>query len=113
MVTAILVANNVRDVDTDAATGKRTLAVLLGRERSQRLFAALVYGTFVAIGAFAAFDLLPRWCAIAIIAIPMARPLVRTINAAEDGPSLIGVLQGTARLHLVVAIGLALGAALS
>ena len=41
---AILVVNNVRDIDTDRRAGKRTLAVRLGRERTRVLFAAIVYG---------------------------------------------------------------------
>jgi len=44
LVTAVLVANNVRDIDTDRATGKNTLAVYLGRDRTRALFAGLVWG---------------------------------------------------------------------
>ncbi len=110
MVTAILVANNVRDIETDEATGKRTLAVMIGPERSRRLFAILVYGTFVAVAAFAAIGITPRATALALLALPLARPLVTTLKATADGPALIGVLQGTARLHLLVAIGVAVGA---
>ena len=68
---AILVVNNVRDLETDRRAGKRTLAVRLGRERTRTLYAAMVYGAFVTrrcrgcSGALTAWLLLPllrcRW----------------------------------------------------
>jgi len=112
MVTAILVANNVRDIETDRAVGKRTLAVILGRSISQRLFAGLIYGTFIAIAVLAVLDMTPPWTALALLAAPLGRPLVQRLAQHTDGPTLIGVLVGTARLHLLVAIGLAIGAGL-
>ena len=113
MVTAILVANNVRDIDGDREAGKRTLAVMLGRARSRRLFAWLVYGSFIVIAVFALIGIAPRLSALALLATPLARPLVHTLSSTADGPALVDVLQGTARLHVVVALGLAIGAGLS
>ena len=110
IVTAILVANNYRDIETDGATGKRTLAVIMGRHRTVQLFAALVYGSFVVIAVAAAAGPIPRWSLLALLAVPLGVPLVRTLGSTESGPELIGVLQGTARLHLVVAGLIALGA---
>ena len=113
MVAAILVANNVRDIETDAVTGKRTLAVMMGLEPSRRLFAVLVYGTFTLIGAFAVVGATPTRTVLAVLAIPLARPLVKTLSTTREGPALIGVLQGTARLHLLVALAVAVGAVVS
>ena len=112
MVTAILVANNVRDLDTDARVGKRTLAVMLGPRRSRRLFAALVYGTFVVIALLAVTGAVSRWASLALLAAPLAVPLVRRLSERTDGPSLISVLVRTSRLHVLVAVGLAVGTAL-
>ena len=75
LVTAILVVNNIRDIETDAATGKRTLAVMLGRSGTARLFDGLVYGAFVLVGGFAAAGWTPRPTAIALIAIVAAPSL--------------------------------------
>src|SRR6202035_4895967 len=47
LASAILVVNNVRDIDTDRRAGKRTLAVRLGRERTRALFSAMVYGAYL------------------------------------------------------------------
>ncbi|MCJ7725171.1 MAG: 1,4-dihydroxy-2-naphthoate polyprenyltransferase, partial [Acidimicrobiia bacterium] len=112
LVTAILVANNVRDIDTDRTAGKRTLAVMLGRPATRHLFAVLVLGAFPLIAAFAALGWTPAATAIAVAALPLAVPPVRTVYRETAGPALIAGLQGTARLHVVVGALIGLGAAL-
>ncbi len=107
---AILVANNVRDIETDASAGKRTLAVTLGRERARVFYTALLVGAFALIAGTAISGLVPGWTALGLVALPLAFPLVATIRSRTDGPSLIRVLEGTARLHLLVGIGLGIGA---
>lgn len=109
---AILVANNVRDIETDEAAGKRTLAVALGRDGARTFYTALVIAAFVVIVTTALIGIVPRWAALAVLAAPLALPLVRTIRSTTEGPALIRVLEGTARLHLLVGIGLAIGAAI-
>ena len=47
LASAILVVNNVRDLETDRRAGKRTLAVRLGRERTRALYTAMVAGAFL------------------------------------------------------------------
>ncbi len=113
LVTAILVANNIRDIETDEATGKRTLAVMLGRAATIRLFDGLVYGAFVLIAVFAAAGWTPRPTALALLAAPLVLPLSRLVHTATEGPPLIRALKATARLHLVVGGLLAVGAAIS
>jgi len=112
LVTAILVVNNVRDIDTDRATGKNTLAVYLGRNRTQALFFVLVWGAFISILVFGVSEWTPRWTLLALMAAPLAVPIVRTVHREIQGPPLIRALKGTARLHLVVGVLLAIGAAL-
>ncbi len=107
--TAILVANNVRDIETDSAVGKRTLAVILGVDRARLMYMLLVALTFTVIAVAAALGLVPRWSALALIALFPAVPLIKRMRSAHDGPSLIKVLEGTARLHLLIGLGLAFG----
>jgi 1,4-dihydroxy-2-naphthoate octaprenyltransferase len=111
LVTAILVANNVRDIDTDRAAGKNTLAVYLGRDRTRVLFAGLVWGAFVTILFFGVVGWTPRWTLLALLAAPLAVPIVQAIYRETQGPPLIQALKGVARLHLVVGVLLAIGAA--
>ena len=111
LVTAILVANNIRDIATDQAAGKRTLAVRLGRRNTRRLFAFLVFGAFAAILGYAVAGATPRWTLLALLALPLAVGPVRVIATTAAGPALIQALRATARLHFVVGALLALGAA--
>jgi len=112
LVTAILVANNVRDIDTDRASGKRTLAVLLGRGATRALFAGLVAGAFALLAVTAAFDLVPRPTLVALAAVPIAVRPMRVVLAEEGGPVLIAALKGTALLHFAFGALVGLGAAL-
>lgn len=107
LVTAILVANNYRDIDTDRATGKRTLAVILGRDRTRVFFAVLVYGAFVAIAVFGVAGWIPISTLFAGFLVPFAAVPVRILYARTDGPALIRALKATARLHLWVGVVLA------
>ena len=109
---AILIANNVRDIDTDAAAGKRTLAVMLGRDRTRTFYMLIMTTAFVVIAGAALAGIVPRWTALALLASPLALPLIVTIRSTTEGPALIKVLEGTARLHLLVGIGLGVGAAI-
>jgi 1,4-dihydroxy-2-naphthoate octaprenyltransferase len=111
LVTAILVANNVRDIDTDRATHKNTLAVYLGRDRTRALFAGLVWGAFISILAFGVLEWIPRWTLLALLAAPLVVPIVQTVYRETQGPPLIQALKGVARLHLLVGVLLAIGAA--
>ena len=112
LVTAILVANNIRDLDTDREAGKQTLAVILGRRRTKVLFAVLVYGAFAATAAFAATELLPPWTSIVLAALPLAIGPVRVVFSEAGGRYLVSALKATARLHLIVGALLAVGVAL-
>jgi 1,4-dihydroxy-2-naphthoate octaprenyltransferase len=112
LVTAILVVNNVRDIETDRAAGKRTLAVLLGRNRARLLFAGLVWGAFAALVAEAAVGAVPRFSALGLLAAPLFWPVVSTVRRQTAGPALIGALRATARLHALAGALIALGAAL-
>ena len=107
LVTAILVANNYRDLDTDRAAGKRTLAVILGPARTRTLFAILVYGAFPLIALFAVVGWTPMLTVFAFLLISFATGPVRIVYSKTDGPALIRALKMTARLHLWTGLVLA------
>ena len=101
LCTNILVVNNVRDRDQDKASGKRTLAVLLGRRAARAEYAlmlAIAYAVPFLLwrgGELSLPGLLP-W-----LSLPLAIAALRIVLAREDGPSLNGALVQTARLHVV------------
>jgi 1,4-dihydroxy-2-naphthoate polyprenyltransferase len=103
---AILLANNIRDIDTDRVTGKRTLPVLIGAPAARGLFVGCVAGAFAAI---AAVGVLFPPALIALAALPLAVQPVRLVLTRRDPLSLVAALVGTARLEVVVSVLLALG----
>jgi 1,4-dihydroxy-2-naphthoate polyprenyltransferase len=111
IASAILVVNNVRDIDTDRRAGKRTLAVRLGRARTRVLYAAMLAVAYAFLGVVCAG--LQAWVFLPLATVPLAVRLVRVVRARVDGPSLNGALAGTGALQLVFCLLLAAGVLLS
>ncbi len=110
---AILVVNNVRDIDTDRRAGKRTLAVLLGRERARVLFAAMLALAYVVAVAIPLLGGLSWWVCLALLSLALVPPLHRTVATRTDGPALNGALAATGRLLAVYSLLLVTGILLS
>ena len=107
---AILVANNLRDIPTDATSGKRTLAVRLGDARTRRLYEGLLLVPFVAPVGLAVVG--HPWALLAWAAAPLAAAPLRLVAGGAAGRDLIAVLRDTGRLQLVYAVALGIGLAL-
>jgi 1,4-dihydroxy-2-naphthoate octaprenyltransferase len=107
---ALLVVNNLRDVHGDAAVGKRTLAVLLGEQRTRVAYTGLVVLAFVLI---AVIGLARPWALLGLLALPLAVPPVGLVLRGGRGPVLIGALKATGQLTLVTGVLFAVGLALS
>ncbi|MBA2644574.1 MAG: 1,4-dihydroxy-2-naphthoate polyprenyltransferase [Solirubrobacterales bacterium] len=109
LASAILVVNNVRDLETDRRAGKRTLAVRMGRERTRALYTAMVVGAYLtALLPWLIGDLEP-WLLMSWITVRLAVPMVRIVRTRTDGPALNQALAGTGSLQLVFCLMLALG----
>lgn len=116
LTTAILVVNNLRDIPTDTAVGKRTLAVILGARATTVEYAILLLAAFLVPAALAVAG---RGLAVLLplATIPLVVPLLRTVRTFTDPRELNPVLKATARLALVhgllFASGLAIGGAIA
>jgi 1,4-dihydroxy-2-naphthoate octaprenyltransferase len=113
LASAVLVVNNVRDMDTDRRAGKKTLAVRLGRERTRWLYAGLVYVAYLLAPVTWLFGPFKAWLLLAWLSLPLAVPLVRIVRNRTDGASLNEALAGTGRLQFVYCVLLGVGLLLS
>jgi len=110
-VTAILVVNNLRDIETDRATGKTTLAVIIGRRATSTWYGLLVTAAYlVAIGSWL-FGPASAWVLIVLLSLPLARGPLQAVTGGTEGRALNAALRATARLHLIFGLLLAIGMA--
>ncbi len=100
--TALLVANNLRDIPTDRVAGKITLAVRLGDARTRALYALLMLAAAVAVVAVASVT---TWWALTGLAFGVvALRGVRLVSSGATGPALIPALQLTGQATLAWAV---------
>jgi 1,4-dihydroxy-2-naphthoate octaprenyltransferase len=109
LATALLVVNNLRDIPTDTAAGKRTLAVRLGDQDTRVLYLVLL--TAVPIGAALLLAVVRPWSLVAIATMVVALPAARAVRKGARGRDLVPVLVRTGRVQL--AYGLVLAVALA
>ncbi len=124
LITAILVVNNLRDIPTDTAAGKRTLAVVIGKRRTQAEYGALLgLAYFVPAMLFLAF--IGGWTPsggaapltplvlLPMLTMPMTSSLLAKVRGFDEPRELNLVLAGTAKLSLVFGLLFGLGLALA
>jgi 1,4-dihydroxy-2-naphthoate octaprenyltransferase len=113
LASAILVVNNVRDIESDRRAGKRTLAVRLGRRRARTLYALMVYGAFVTAPVPWVAGKLSAWLLLPLVLLPAAFVLTRIVRGHADGPTLNLALARTGMLQLGFCVLLSAGLLLS
>jgi len=113
LAAAILVVNNVRDIDTDRRAGKRTLAVRLGRERMRVTYAGMLVMAYLLAPVTWVFGPLSAWLLLSWLTAPLALSLVRLVGTHTDGPTLNRALARTGMLQLSFCALLSAGLLLS
>jgi 1,4-dihydroxy-2-naphthoate polyprenyltransferase len=106
LATGMLQANNMRDLETDTASGKKTLAVRLGRVRAGYLYLGTLMATALSIGVLQHFR---GWAPIAFVGLPFSFYPIRLVLSNRTGRKLLPMLGATARLQLVVGILITVG----
>jgi 1,4-dihydroxy-2-naphthoate polyprenyltransferase len=109
LAVAILVVNNLRDIDNDAVAGKKTLAVRIGAPATRGLYIGCLIAPFTLLGLIA---IVRPWALIALLALPLIAAPVRKVATGASGRPLIEVLVASGRIHLVYGLLLAIGIAL-
>jgi len=109
--TAVLVVNNLRDREGDAAAGKRTLAVRWGAAVVRHLYAVLMLAPFASVVALIGLRWAPPGWAAAFVALPLALRAVRGVQR-DDGRMLNRWLGGTVQTLMLFAAALSVGAVL-
>ncbi len=104
---AILVANNLRDIPTDEAAGKRTLAVVLGDPRTRALYGLLVGAALVALLAVSLST--SRWALLGLAYLAPAGGAVRAVASGASGRRLVPVLKRTGTAELLWGAGVFVG----
>ncbi len=108
LASAVLVVNNVRDRETDARVGKRTLAVRLGPDRGRDLYTAMIVVAYASTILIAVAHK-SAWPLLALASFPLAIKWNNVVRHHHDGPTLNGALAGTAQLELAFCVLLAAG----
>ena len=109
LATAILVLNNLRDIETDLEAGKRTLATRMGRSRTRGLLLALVVAAFGIAIVIVTAGLAGVTVMLVLFAIPIAAAPVQTAFTTRSGPPLVRALRRMAMAELGYALLFALG----
>jgi 1,4-dihydroxy-2-naphthoate polyprenyltransferase len=105
---ALLIVNNLRDIQGDTLAGKRTLAVRLGDARSRL---AYVLTVLVPFGCAALIAIYRPFTLLVAVTLPLALVPVRSVRAGASGPALIKTLGQTGRLQLAFGVAFAIGLA--
>jgi 1,4-dihydroxy-2-naphthoate octaprenyltransferase len=113
LVTAIIVVNNLRDIPTDAAVGKRTFAVMIGDRNTRYEYTICVLGVYVVPIVLVALAKLIGWWWLPFLTLPLAIQLVRAVLRGLSGPGLNRILGKTAQLHLWFGLALSISILLS
>jgi 1,4-dihydroxy-2-naphthoate octaprenyltransferase len=106
LAAALLQANNLRDISTDTQSGKKTLAVRLGRRRAGLLYCFTLMGVALSVGVLYGYR---SWSLLALAGLPLAITPVRLALGDRNGRDLLPMLGETARLQIVVGVLLTVG----
>jgi 1,4-dihydroxy-2-naphthoate octaprenyltransferase len=113
LITAILVVNNLRDIQSDRQTGKRTLAVIIGNRGSRIEYVLLLAGAYAIPIILWLSGRMSAWVLLPLISMPTALSLMRLIWKNPGDPILNQALAKTAKLALVYSLLLSIGLILS
>jgi 1,4-dihydroxy-2-naphthoate octaprenyltransferase len=108
LITNVLVINNLRDLETDRAAGKRTLAVHVGDSSTRGEFTLFVYMAYTVPPLMAMTNLAGLWFWLPWLSVPLALRLLRGVNSAREPAHYNRLLSQAAQLALAFSVLFAL-----
>jgi 1,4-dihydroxy-2-naphthoate octaprenyltransferase len=112
-VAAILLANNIRDLEEDTRGGRRTLPIVLGRKGGIAVYRGLLAGTYVLLVLLVVSGVVPITSLLALLSLPLAARLWRGVASSTVPARLVPVVKGTSGLHAVFGLLYAAGVVIS
>ena len=113
LVGSIMLTNNIRDIRNDESHGRRTLPIVLGRERALSLMSIMYIFNFIWIVAWIIVGHMTWFSLLAFFAMPLAFKTVHTLSTKTDEFQLdkaMGTTAGAAMIYqLMWSIGLIIG----
>ena len=108
-VAAILLANNIRDMEGDRRGGRRTVPIVFGRRGAIWFYRALAVEAYVAVAALVFFGVVPWSAGVVVLSLPLAAKVWRGISSSSEPELLDPVVKATAGLHLTFGLLYAAG----
>lgn len=108
-VAAILLANNIRDLEEDTRGGRRTLPIVLGRRGGIDVYRSLLVGTYLLLVLLVISGVVPVTALISLVSLPLALRLWRGIASSTVPARLVPVVKGTSGLHAIFGLLYAAG----
>lgn len=113
LVGAILLSNNIRDLDGDKEFGRKTLAILLGRKGAIKLLASMFIVSYVWVFILIAMNIISPWLAIVVLSAPKAIKATKGFIGKTVPITMMPAMQATAQTNTIfgflLSIGLFLG----
>jgi len=109
LVGAILLANNIRDHDGDKEFGRKTLAILLGRENAIRFLAGMFIAAFLLVAVFIATGITSAWTAVVVLSAPKAINAVKGFKAGKAPIQMMPAMKATAQTNTIFGFLLSIG----
>jgi 1,4-dihydroxy-2-naphthoate octaprenyltransferase len=109
LITAILVVNNLRDIETDRRSGKITLAVRIGARGSKLEYSLLTSTAYIPLPLIWLAGWQTAWMLLPLLSLPITVSLQRKVWRSTPGPKLNQLLAATAGLSLLFSVLLAVG----
>lgn len=100
LVTAILQANNIRDITDDTEAGKRTLATYIGRRWANREYVLLLFSAYLVLALIAVGGAIPAGALVVFLTLPRAIEVARIVLERDEARALNTALRQTAGIHL-------------